>query len=95
MTNQPRPVDKGNADQMTRPTDILPLSCPPCGLTRVQSAAYICVGTTLFDEMVGDGRMPPPKRINSKTVWGRQALEMAFLALPSDADANPWDGGAG
>ena len=47
----------------------------------------------MFDEMVADGRMPPPKRINSKTVWGRQALEAAFLALPSDVDANPWDEG--
>ncbi len=78
---------------MTRAADILPVSCPPCGLTREQSAAFICVGTTLFDEMVADGRMPPPKRINSKTVWGRQALEAAFLALPSDVDANPWDEG--
>ena len=79
---------------MTRPIDILPVSCPPCGLTREQSAAFICVGTTLFDEMVADGRMPPPKRINSKTVWGRLALEESFMALPSDADANPWDGEA-
>ncbi len=76
---------------MTRPADILPVSCPPCGLTREQSAAFICVGTTLFDEMVADGRMPLPKRINSKNVWGRQALEAAFLALPSNEDTNPWD----
>ena len=75
-----------------RPADILPLSCPPCGLSRVQSAAFICVGTTLFDEMVTDGRMPKPKRINGKTIWDRLALQEAFIALPSDDDANPWDG---
>ncbi len=77
---------------MTRPADILPLSCPPCGLSRVQSAAYVGTGTTLFDEMVKDGRMPKPKRINSLTVWDRLALQEAFVALPSDEDTNPWDG---
>ncbi len=79
---------------MTRPADILPVSCPPCGLSRVQSAVFIGVGTTKFDEMVKDGRMPAPKRIDDRNVWGRQALEEAFAALPSDEDANPWDGGA-
>ncbi len=77
---------------MTRAADSLPLSCPPCGLSRVQSAAFICVGTTLFDEMVKDRRMPSPKRVNGKTIWGRLALQEAFAALPSDEDANPWDG---
>ena len=77
---------------MNRPADILPLSCPPCGLSRVQAAAFIGVGATLFDEMVGDGRMPAPKRINSKTIWDRLAVQEAFVALPSDEDANPWDG---
>ncbi len=76
---------------MTRPADILPLSCPPCGLSRVQSAAFICVGTTKFDEMVADGRMPKPKRVDDRNIWDRLALEEAFVALPSDEDANPWN----
>ena len=77
---------------MTIRADILPLSCPPRGLRRGQSADYVGVKPTLFDEMVADGRMPKPKRINTKTVWDRQALDEAFAALPSDEDANPWDG---
>ena len=76
---------------MTRCADILPVSCPPRGLSRAQSAVYVGVGATLFDEMVEDGRMPAPKRINSKTVWDRQALDEAFAGLPSDENANPWD----
>ena len=78
---------------MTRPADILPLSCPPCGLSRVQSAAFVGVGTTKFDEMVKDGRMPKPKRVDDRNIWCRLALAEAFAALPSDddVDANPWD----
>lgn len=76
---------------MSRPNDILPTSCPPRGLSRAQSAAYVGVGTTLFDEMVKDHRMPRPKRINGKTIWDRVELEEAFVALPSDEDPNPWD----
>jgi hypothetical protein len=63
----------------------------PRGLNRVQSAAYICVSPTLFDEMVRDGRMPQPKRINSRRVWDRRRLDEAFEALPNTDDPNPWD----
>ena len=76
---------------MARPTDILPPSLAPIGLSRVQSAAYIGVSPTLFDEMVGDGRMPKPKRINNRTVWDRLRLGEAFVALPDENEVNPWD----
>ncbi len=76
---------------MNKPAEILPSSLPPRGLSRVRSAAYIGVGATLFDEMVEDGRMPAPKKINSKKIWDRAALDEAFTGLPSDEDANPWD----
>ncbi|CCV08648.1 conserved hypothetical protein [Mesorhizobium metallidurans STM 2683] len=58
------------------------ISYPPRGLTREEAARYIGVGTTLFDEMVADGRMPKPKRINSRAVWDRVALDIAFTSLP-------------
>lgn len=57
-------------------------SYPPRGLSREEAARYIGVGSTLFDEMVADGRMPKPKRINSRTVWDRVALDIAFTSLP-------------
>ena len=76
---------------MTRPADILPVSLPPRGLSREQSADYIGIKTTLFDKMVADGRMPPPKPINTRVVWDRLALDEAFAALPSKADVNAWD----
>ena len=33
---------------MTRPADDLPPSLAPCGLSRVQSAAYVGVGPSQF-----------------------------------------------
>ncbi len=71
--------------------DILPVSLPPRGLARVQSAVYIGTGTTQWDEMVADGRMPKPKRIDGRNIWDRLEIDEAFAALPSEADSNPWD----
>jgi hypothetical protein len=37
--------------------------------------------------MIKDGRMPEPKRINSRVVWDRLKLDLAFEALDvTDAD---------
>jgi predicted DNA-binding transcriptional regulator AlpA len=55
---------------------------------------YIGVSPTLFDEMVIDGRMPKPKRINSRTVWDRLQIDIAFDAIPNGQEINPWDGQA-
>jgi hypothetical protein len=70
----------------------LPLSLAPRGLSRVQAAEYIGVGVTKFDEMVGDGRMPRPKRIDGRTVWDRRKLDEAFDSLDDGAKSeNEWD----
>jgi predicted DNA-binding transcriptional regulator AlpA len=70
------------------------LSLSRRGLSRVQAADYIGVGPTKFDEMVEDGRMPKPKRIDGRTVWDRVQLDEAFDALNDEAvpNKNPWDG---
>lgn len=65
-------------------------SYPPRGLSREEAARYIGVGSTLFDEMVSDGRMPKPKRANSRAVWDRIALDAAFTDLPGE-DGNKID----
>lgn len=54
------------------------------GLSRVEAAVYIGVGTTKFDELVDSGRMPRPKRIDGRIVWDRVALDIAFDGLPED-----------
>ncbi|WP_424627964.1 helix-turn-helix transcriptional regulator [Bradyrhizobium sp. SYSU BS000235] len=64
---------------------------PPRGLSRSEAASYIGISPSLFDQMVHDGRMPPPKRINSRTVWDRVRLDQAFDCLPEGDNENPWD----
>lgn len=59
-----------------------PYSYPPRGLSREEASRYVGVGTTQFDEMVADKRMPKPKKINSRLVWDRIAIDAAFADLP-------------
>jgi predicted DNA-binding transcriptional regulator AlpA len=69
----------------------LPANLPPRGLSREESAAYVGVGTTKFDEMVDDGRMPKPVRIDGRNIWDRRALDQSFDALGTSESVNPWD----
>jgi len=76
---------------MMRPA-ILPPSLPPRGLSRCQSAEYVGVGVSKFDEMVRDGRMPKPKRIDGRTIWDRIQLDEAFAELDDGATTtSEWD----
>jgi hypothetical protein len=65
----------------------LPLGVMPRGLSRVQSAEYVGVSPTKFDELVDDGRMPKPKRIDGRRLWDVRALDRAFDRLDGEAEA--------
>lgn len=67
------------------------LAYPPRGLSRDEAARYVGVSITKFDEMVADGRMPRPKRIDGRVVWDRLRIEAAFTDLPEDKVRNPLD----
>lgn len=76
--------------QQRAPT--LPANLAPRGLSRAEAAAYVGVGTTLFDQMVSEGLMPAPKRYRGRVIWDRLALDAAFANLPDDAtEAVEWD----
>jgi predicted DNA-binding transcriptional regulator AlpA len=81
--NSALPREPGRHDR-----DCQILCLEPRGLSPIQSAAYIGVSPALLDELVGDGRMPQPKKINSRVVWDRKQLDEA---LPDREDRNPWD----
>lgn len=61
------------------------IAYPPRGLSREESARYIGVSPAKFDQLVKDGRMPKPKRIDARTVWDRVSLDIAFGSLPDEA----------
>jgi predicted DNA-binding transcriptional regulator AlpA len=68
------------------PESILPQSLAPRGLSREQAAAYIGISPSFFDMLIKDGRMPGPKRINSRVVWDRLKVDAAFEALADTDD---------
>ncbi len=76
---------------MARPHPEFIPNVAPRGLNRREAATYVGVSTGKFDEMVKDGRMPKPKRVDGRVIWDRLALDAAFDNLPSDHDANEWD----
>lgn len=69
---------------MSRIPDVL--AYPPRGMSREEAARYIGVGTTKFDEMVSDRRMPRPKRVDGRVLWDRIAIDAAFSDLPSESE---------
>lgn len=70
---------------------------PRRGLRRLDAALYVGFSPTKFDQLVDDGRMPRPARVDGCLVWDIRALDAALDALfgtepnePSE-DPNPWD----
>ena len=85
---------------MTRPSiSPAPVALPPRtrdgprrGLRRTEAALYVGVSPSKFDELVKDGRMPKPKRLDSCVVWDLRQLDLAFDAINGDDDGpNEWD----
>lgn len=68
-----------------------PTGYAPRGLSREAAARYVGLGTSKFDELVSDGRMPKPKRVDGRVVWDRIKLDAAFTDLPEEKKQNPLD----
>jgi len=45
-------------------SDIRPI--PRRGLSREEAAMYVGIGTTKSEQLVNDGRMPKPKRVDTR-----------------------------
>jgi predicted DNA-binding transcriptional regulator AlpA len=58
------------------------LAYPPRGMDVDRAAAYVGIGRTKFLELVEDGRMPAPVRIEEGLPrWDRLDLDAAFTDL--------------
>ena len=61
------------------------------GLNRIEAAEYIGIGTTKFDALVEDRRMPSPKLIDKRNVWDVRQLDDYFDRLPvRDGNERVW-----
>lgn len=95
--SQAFPHRRGADRQISAPTQKFVVSdarpSPRRGLNRAEASLYIGVSTSKFDELVKDGRMCSPKRIDGRVVWDIRQLDAAFENLPCDGDdaQNPWD----
>jgi len=74
----------------TRLSDMRPV--PRRGLSRDEAAVYVGVSPGKFDQMLADGRMPAPKRIDGRKVWDIRSLDIAFDQLPmEDSPGRGWE----
>jgi predicted DNA-binding transcriptional regulator AlpA len=74
-----------------RPHQRSDFALPRRGLSRIEAAAYVGIGPTKFDEMVADGRMPKPFRVDTRVIWDIRDLDPAIDGLKEAVASNPWD----
>ena len=67
------------------------LAYPPFGFRLEEAAAYLGIGRTKFLELVADGRLPKPIRIDGVCIWCRVDLEAAFRSIVNDDRPNSFD----
>jgi predicted DNA-binding transcriptional regulator AlpA len=60
-------------------------------MSRDEAARYIGVGTTLFDRLVAERRMPKPMRVAKRVIWDRLKLDAAFSELGEESSENQID----
>ena len=65
-----------------------PASQPRRGLRRVDAAAYVGVSPSKFDQMITDGRMPKPIKMDACAVWDMRQLDQAFENLIDQPDTS-------
>lgn len=75
---------------------LVPTPWAPRGLRREEAARYVGISASKFEQLVKDGRMPPPREIDGCRVWDRMSLDAAFDDLPHVGEkpqlaGNPWD----
>ena len=86
------PPGSSNMTRSTALSTVRPI--PRRGLSRVEAAMYIGISASKFDELVRDGRMPGPKRIDGRKIWDVRDLDVAFDALPGEnpqSQGSSWD----
>jgi hypothetical protein len=67
-------------------------SDPRRGMSRAEAARFVGVSPTKFDELVRDGRMPRPTKIDDEEVFDLIQLDLAFDRITGGAsETNEWN----
>lgn len=63
------------------------------GLSREQSATYLGISHSKFDQLRKDGRIGPPRLIDGRKVWDVHRLDEDFEAFPIEGNGldEGWD----
>jgi hypothetical protein len=66
---------------------------PRRGLSREESAMYLGISPSKFDQLRADGRVGPAKVIDGRKIWDIRVLDELFDALPEEPNeaADDWD----
>jgi predicted DNA-binding transcriptional regulator AlpA len=64
---------------------------PRRALSREEAATYVGIGTTKFDQLVKERRMPKPFKIDGRVLWDIRRLDDALDDLVNASAQNPWD----
>jgi predicted DNA-binding transcriptional regulator AlpA len=51
------------------------------GLSRHEAAQYVGIGTTLFDQLVEKGILPPCRKLAGRTLWDLRQVDRAMDEL--------------
>jgi predicted DNA-binding transcriptional regulator AlpA len=62
------------------------LAYPPRAMRAERAAAYLGMSTSKFFQLVEDGRMPRPVRIDGMVTWDRLELDAAYESLKDQSD---------
>ena len=63
---------------------------PIRGFSCSEAARYVGISISKFEQLVRDGRMPKPIKIDRRCVWDKYQLDLAFNLLGGDG-SNEWD----
>ena len=55
-----------------------PIALPRRGLSVIDASTYVGVSRSKFLELVSDGRMPEPLRLDRRRIWDIRELDAAF-----------------
>lgn len=64
---------------------------PPRGMRRETAAWYVGLGTTKFDQLIKNGRMPEGVLVDGARVWDRYKLDEACDVLLNPAPLTGWE----